>query len=122
MAVHYRRASPPAARKAQCIVQRCGAGGIGLMRGKKVWELVPAGRGRNVNKWTGIEFILRRAAFGRRDHAAVAYLGDDTTDEDVFRHLRGITVAVGKRQRTAARYYLRSTGEVRKFLQLWKEA
>lgn len=121
VAVHYRRASPSGAQKAQSVVQRCAARGVELMRGKKVWEFVPAGRGRKVNKWTAIEFILRRAGFGRRDHAAVAYLGDDTTDEDVFRPLRGITVAVGKRQRTAARFYLRSTAEVRTFLQLWKE-
>lgn len=121
VAVHYRRASRAIARRARAIVQRCCTDGMELMSGKKVWELVPAGRSRRVNKWTGMEFILRRAGFGRRDHAAVAYLGDDTTDEDVFRHLRGITVAVGKRQRTAARYYLGSIAEVRKFLQLWKE-
>jgi trehalose-phosphatase len=121
VAVHYRRAGSGVATRARAIVHGQARNGFALLQGKKVWEFVPAGRGREVNKWTGIEFILRRSGFRRRDHAAVIYLGDDATDEHVFRKLQGITVAVGKRQRTAARYYLRSTAEVRRFLQLWKE-
>ncbi len=121
VAVHYRRAARGVAARARAIVHSQVRSGFALLQGKKVWEFVPAGRGREVNKWTGIEFILRRSGFRRRDHAAVVYLGDDGTDEHVFRNLQGITVAVGKRQRTAARYYLRSTAEVRRFLQLWKE-
>lgn len=121
VAVHYRGAGRAAVARARAMVMRQARGNFALLPGKKVWELVPAGRGPMVNKWTGIEHILRRAGFRPADHAAVVYLGDDTTDEHVFRNLRGITVAVGKRQRTAARYYLRSTAEVRRFLQLWKE-
>jgi trehalose 6-phosphate phosphatase len=121
VAVHYRRAGRTAAKRARAIVMRKVGDNFALLHGKKVWEFVPAGRGRAVNKWTGIEFILRRTGFRRLEHAAVIYLGDDATDEHVFRNLRGITVAVGKRKRTAARYYLRSTAEVRRFLQLWKE-
>ena len=107
--------------RARAVVLALSRDNFTLLHGKRVWEFLPAGRGRAVNKWTGIELILRRCGFSRRDHAAVVYLGDDATDEHVFRNLRGITVAVGKRKRTAARYYLRSTAEVRRFLQLWKE-
>lgn len=121
VAVHYRRARRAAAERAKAIVGNHLHGGLQLMHGKKVWEFVPARGNRKVDKWTGISLILRRAGFRRGDHAAVVYLGDDVTDESVFRRLRGITVAVGKRQHTAARYYLRSPAEVRRFLRAWAE-
>jgi len=120
VAVHYRRAGRAAAARVRAVALAHGRGEFAVQHGKKVWEFLPVGRGERVNKWTAIEFILRRAGFRSGEHEAVAYLGDDATDEDVFRNLRGITVAVGKRQRTAARYYLRSPGEVRKLLHLWK--
>jgi len=124
VAVHYRRASRGARKRAHAIVKSNLAPDLDILQGKKVWEFIssPSPRRRAVNKWTAIEFILRRAGFRRSDHPAVAYLGDDVTDEHVFRKLRGITVAVGKRRRTAARYYLRSPAEVREFLAAWKES
>ena len=50
------------------------------------------------------------------------YFGDDVADERVFRSMRGISVVVGKRRHTAARYYLRSTAEVRRFLESLNQA
>lgn len=124
VAVHYRRAGRAARKRAHAIVESNLTPDLDILQGKKVWEFFsrPGPRQRAVNKWTAIEFILRREGFRRRDHAAVAYLGDDVTDELVFRKLSGITVAVGKRRHTAARYYLRSPAEVRKFLAAWKES
>jgi trehalose 6-phosphate phosphatase len=52
----------------------------------------------------------------------VAYLGDDTTDEDAFRVIgdRGIAVLVRPEWReTAAQFWLQPPGEVIGFLQLW---
>ncbi|MGH9815716.1 MAG: trehalose-phosphatase [Candidatus Acidiferrales bacterium] len=117
--VHYRRAAPRVREQARTEVQECLRPGLSLMRSKKAWELVPEMSGKVVDKWAAIQFILKRERVARADYAAVVHLGDDTTDEHVFRALDGITVAIGKRRRTAARYYLNHAGEVRKFLDLW---
>jgi trehalose-phosphatase len=119
VAVHYRLAPAWARKAAAHAVQQVFASGRGLRRmdGKKIWELLPASRR---DKWDAVSRIVRhegRAA--RRGPNLVVYLGDDTTDEDVFHRLRGFTVAVGKRQGTAARYYLESPTEVRRFLERW---
>ena len=47
------------------------------------------------------------------------YIGDDLTDEDAFQVLRnkGLTIFVGKHKNTKARFYLKDTGEVEKFLE-----
>lgn len=122
VAVHYRGASRRNAIVARSLVERICAGepGLHLLEGKKIWEFFPGGA---VDKWTAIEFILRRER--QRNPAAgrvLIYLGDDATDERVFRRMRGISVAVGRRQRTAARYFLRSPAEVRRFLEALKES
>jgi trehalose-phosphatase len=119
VAVHYRTASPAAARRAEEVVSRAleREPDLRLLSGKKVWELLP---GEEVDKGTAVHRLLDEI------HAPanrfVVYLGDDTTDESVFRKLRdGVTIVVGRRANTAARYYLRSMGEVREFLRRWLE-
>ena len=46
------------------------------------------------------------------------YIGDDLTDEDAFQILKnkGLTIFVGKPKATKARFYLKDTEEVAKFL------
>jgi alpha,alpha-trehalase len=122
LAVHYRNALPSDARKAEAIVAEALARDpkLRLIAGKKVWELLP---GESVDKGTAVAQLLKRekAKAGGRDF--VAYLGDDTTDESVFRKMKsGVTIVVGRRTHTAARYFLKSPGEVRKFLRLWLAA
>lgn len=54
--------------------------------------------------------------------SAVAYLGDDTTDEDAFRALngRGLTILVRPEHRsTAAQFWLRPPDDVIWFLRTW---
>jgi len=48
------------------------------------------------------------------------YIGDDITDEDVFKALKkkGLMVFVGKSGNSKADYYLKNTEEVTKFLRL----
>jgi len=116
VAVHYRGASRQSVERARALLARCREEipSLHLMAGKKVWELFPE---RAVDKWAAIQFILKRERKKRPSAGhTVIYLGDDTTDERVFRKMRGISVAVGKRHKTAARFFLRSPAEVRQFL------
>lgn len=120
VAVHYRGASIRSRRRAGRVVRSLLAksSGLRLLPGRKVWEILPAG---NVDKASAIRFILDRD--GARP--VLVFLGDDLADEDVFQRLRGITVLVGNKRRTAARYWLRSPAEVRQFLERclcqWKQ-
>lgn len=120
LAVHYRLASRrnrEFARNVLAVLSEKEPR-LSLLAGKKVWELLPAGRhGPRVDKATAIQLVLRRER-QRRPHgrSLVFYLGDDTTDERIFQKLEGISVAVGKTRHTAARFFLRSPGEVRQLL------
>lgn len=120
VAVHYRTASPQAQEKAEAIVRQAleRQPELRLLAGKKVWELLP---GESVDKWTAIRRLL--AAEKANGSRFVVYLGDDTTDENVFRQMReGVSIVVGRRSNTAARYYVRSMAGVRDFLRLWLKA
>jgi trehalose 6-phosphate phosphatase len=64
-----------------------------ILRGKEVIEIKP----RWFNKGTGLAHLMREAPFKGR---TPVFLGDDTTDEDVFRVLPdfdGIGISVGRR-------------------------
>lgn len=116
LSVHYRLA--PADRVAEVREAVHGAvvgrPGLRVTEGKMVLEVRPR---VEWDKGRAVDFLL--------DHlrppagAPVLYLGDDTTDEDAFRALRdrggageGIVVAEAPPERTAARAWLRSPGEV----------
>ncbi|HZD05813.1 MAG TPA: trehalose-phosphatase, partial [Longimicrobiales bacterium] len=73
------------------------------------------------DKGTAVEAILEGSAAG----AAAAYLGDDRTDEDAFRALRGRGLAVLVRDRlreTAADLWIRPPDELLAFLERWNSA
>lgn len=82
----------------------------------------------------GIEFRPEDANKGRvvrtileeeKREAAVAYLGDDATDEDAFAALRGRGLAVlvrSRRRESAAAAWLRPPEELRDFLLRWLRA
>ena len=81
-----------------------------ILNGKKVWEVLPREIG---GKWGVVERVMREMPEG----AGIIYIGDDETDEEAFRVLPDqITVAVGKRSGTRARYYLPSSASVLRFL------
>ena len=113
VAVHYRNASRRAALRAAAAVRQIlqAHPSLHLLSGKKVWELLPD---RRTSKWTAIQYILRRES--RPGSYLLFYLGDNSTDERVFQPMKGISIAVGKRRRTTARFFLRSPGEVRRLL------
>jgi len=82
-----------------------------LIRGKSVFELVPAG----IDKGQAIDRFLALPPYAGR---IPVFLGDDLTDEDGFRAINragGLSAHVGQRD-TAARYRLTSPTEVRHWL------
>lgn len=87
---------------------------IKINNGKKIFEIKPA---VSWNKGKAVMYILNKCQ--RAEHNVLPiYIGDDVTDEDAFKALRrrGITIRVGKKAKSFARFYLSSTDEVLKFL------
>lgn len=108
LAVHYRRSThrPKALRAIRRVIGALVVT-MRVISGKSVINLVPAGAPTK-----GDALLLLRA----RARAEVAlYVGDDVTDEDVFRIAEPsglISVRVGRAKRSAAQYFLRSQREV----------
>ncbi len=84
-----------------------------ISQGKRVFEIRP-----NID-WDKGKAVLRltELVYGSARPLKI-YIGDDRTDEDAFRMLseRDITVLVGKRSKTFARYYVNNISEVTRFL------
>ncbi|MDE3170307.1 MAG: trehalose-phosphatase, partial [Acidobacteriota bacterium] len=117
VALHYRGAPRRSRQIARGAVERAMERDprLSLLASKKAWGLLPDAQS---DKWAAVSFIIEREQ--KRDSARrwlVIFVGDDATDERVFARLRGISVAVGKKSKTAAKYWLRSPAEVRKFLE-----
>jgi alpha,alpha-trehalose-phosphate synthase [UDP-forming]/trehalose-phosphatase len=82
-----------------------------ITSGKKVLEIRPYGIW---NKGDAVKWILKNLD----GESVPLYIGDDVTDEDAFKVLRGtgISICIGKSQ--MADYYLKTQDEVGRFL-LW---
>lgn len=112
-AVHYRGARPGAKQ----IVKEALLNGmkpfravLRLQEGDRVWEVIPKelrGKGAAV-----------RALLGNASRGTLGiFIGDDATDEPAFGALRrGITVHVGRRRRTKARFRLAEPSDAIRFL------
>ena len=120
IAVHYRLVAPEAEPAVKKVVEAAFAehAGLRLMQGKKVMEILPAidwGKGR------AVLWLLEALDLDSPDVVPV-YVGDDTTDEDAFRAIRGrgIGIVVGGEadgeRATAARYRVGDTDEVARVL------
>lgn len=75
------------------------------------------------NKGTAVLWLLGKqvSVFKNRGEKTLpVYIGDDVTDEDAFQVLRnrGLTIFVGRPQNTKARFYLKNTKDVEKFLEI----
>jgi len=119
LAVHYRMAKPPAVRVAQKVL---GAArdrfrpGLRLLKGKKIWELLPRAI---LGKGPATQSLLAELP---ADTLPI-FVGDDTSDESAFAVLpHGLAVHVGGHTQTKAHFYVRNTGEVREFLERFKAA
>ena len=117
LAVHYRQvAESDRPLVEQVVAEAAGAtSGLRLTAGKLVHELVPDA---GWDKGKALMWILRRLRYGRKD-ACPLCLGDDLTDEDMFRATEGwgVSVVVGHpRLHTRADYSLNDWVEVATFL------
>lgn len=121
VALHYRGAPPKSQRIAREAVAKVMEHypSLCLLSSKKVWGLLPDAQS---DKWGAVSFIMQREQRRfRGERSLMIFLGDDATDERVFARMHGISIAVGKKSKTAARYWLRSPGEVRRFLERLRE-
>ena len=97
LSVHYRLADPGAEpRVRRTMEETAQKHGLRVVRGKKIFELRPP---IHVHKGTAV-LELGRLLAGPDLDASMFYAGDDRTDEDAFRSLRGaapqaVTVRVG---------------------------
>lgn len=113
LAVHYRGAAPNVMRRAHALLRQTlkpSGSYLRTMKGKKVWEVLPPdveGKGE----------AARRILANFPEATLPVYVGDDTSDEPAFSELsRGITIHVGRRRLTNARYSLRDPNDVVDFL------
>ena len=87
-----------------------------LRQGKEVFELRPY---FSWNKGKAVKKIINEVK-GEKSikKMAVIYVGDDETDEDAFREIssKGLTICVGLKEKTLAKYFLNDVDEVGKFL------
>ena len=113
LAVHYRSARPGVIRLARAAVEEVlEAVGrrIHMVQGHKVWELLPH---QIDGKGPVVVAILSHLP----SSTLPIVVGDDTSDESAFGVLRGgLTIHVGAKQHTRARYLLRNPEEVKMFL------
>jgi trehalose-phosphatase len=117
LSVHYRQVAESERPLVSRIVSEVVSAtpGLRLAKGKLVHELVPDA---GWDKGRAILWILRRLRYGRKDSCPIS-LGDDLTDEDMFRAARGwgVSVVVGySGPDTQADYSLKDWVEVAAFL------
>lgn len=115
IALHFRQAEPKKAvqtvgtfiQLTRPLVQ---AYQLEYLRGNKVIEV----RIRGIHKGIAVEYFLQLFPY-----ALPVFLGDDLTDEDAFRILkgRGLTILVGEPRPTLATYNLPTPSEVEDFLE-----
>ncbi len=89
---------------------------IKISSGKKILEIRPPvhwDKGKIVS-W----LLARQASMLKNNNILPIYIGDDLTDEDAFRELKGkgLAIFVGKPANSKADYYLNNTEEVTEFL------
>jgi trehalose 6-phosphate phosphatase len=89
-----------------------------LRAGKMTIEILPRvswNKGAGM-LWLRDQLKKKISRTAKTSGLAVCYIGDDVTDEDVFRAMHGITVHVGAGRQTAARFRVDDPSEVTEFL------
>ncbi len=121
LSVHYRKLRPRqiiSARRIfrQVVTPYLKKKKIKITSGKKVWEIRPP---VTWNKGSVVLWILGQVRRTDKNFLPV-FVGDDKTDEDAFRVVKGagmgVKVAERPRDRSSAFYFLKNPGEVLEFL------
>jgi trehalose 6-phosphate phosphatase len=117
IAAHYRQADESGVVKAKQAMDEAAARHLELRRvtGKKVYELEPD---IDWHKGRAVNWLLETLGLAQPEVLPL-YIGDDFTDEDAFRAVRqcGVGIVVSEKPRsTAARYALKNSAEVERFL------
>lgn len=111
VSVHWRLARPKRVARERILAAAEAIEGVRVLHGKDVVNLVhPAAD----DKGAAVLELRRQLACDR-----VLYLGDDVTDEDVFR-LRGgvLSVRIGRAKKSSAPFYVRSQAQIDDLLAL----
>jgi trehalose-phosphatase len=117
VAVHYRLVKPEKVQHVEEIVDKVASGHPELRKayGKKIFELQP-----DIDWHKGKALFALLGALNLTGNDVLPfYIGDDVTDEDAFRALKGRGIAIVVRDEpyeTAASYSLKNPEEVRRFL------
>jgi len=117
IAVHYRLVDSEKVDRVEEVVDKTAASHPELRKayGKKIFELQPD---IDWHKGKALLTLLNALNLDRNDILPF-YIGDDVTDEDAFRALKGRGIGIVVRDEpyeTAASYSLKDTEEVREFL------
>lgn len=90
---------------------------VNIKKGKMSLEVRPCVAW---NKGSAVRWLLKRHPYFKSRSVFAVYIGDDTTDEDAFRYLKGkgMTVFVGRPNNTRASFYLKNTKDVVRFMKL----
>lgn len=88
---------------------------ITIVSGKMVFDIFP---NLNWNKGSFAKLAIREIQRRTNSTPIAVFIGDDTTDEDVFQALKkGITIRVGRNRRSSAKYNVENIREVFRFLE-----
>ncbi|MBN1793943.1 MAG: trehalose-phosphatase [Candidatus Omnitrophica bacterium] len=117
-AIHYRLASVQNIIRLKKICQRVvspyvRAKIVRIGTGRRMLEVRPR---RQFSKFDAVHFFEK--IYKKKKDDLTIYIGDDVTDEDIFRrmHKRDISVRVEKTQKSKARYFVHNQFEVQQFL------
>jgi trehalose-phosphatase len=113
-ALHFRGATEDSVRRARVVLDRTlepFAGWLRVIDENCAWAVVPS-------QLEGKGHAARKQWHAYNPYALPVYAGDGASDEAAFVALaRGVTVCVGPRRKTRARFRLHDPAEVRSFLE-----
>lgn len=119
LAIHYRMIKKSKVKNfiktVNEIIQPYIQNNLSLIDGNKTYDLRPS---LNWTKGHFAEFIIKQMEINYDKKLIPIYVGDDKTDEDVFKKLKNaITIRIGKSQTSKAVYYLKNQNKINNLLQ-----
>lgn len=92
------------------IFNKCTGHEISVIEGKKVYDVRP---NMSWTKGDFCKFLIGKINRKNIRDSGIIYIGDDTTDEDAFRRLKdAVTIRVGWKEKSAAKYFLENQKQV----------